>query len=313
MSDAYAYWKAKVRGEDATAFILPTMYSGTYEDPQPGAYKVRLAKGGPKVPMRIWLTKDGAATAVWSEGCGLTGTIDGTPLPAKAIAERWIWAEAVSKADLDHYNAHKLWPGEIGHNSGDLTLAEKIKDAIENAPKGNPTDKKSADVASNYRDKLNALAKEADDERDAKVRPHLEAQRAINAEYKPLIDSAKKAADALRDGLTIWMREQEAKAKAKAIADAARKAAEEAAKAHGMEDVPLPLPEPPKVQAGGQRGRKAGLRTVTRHEVDNYDAVLEYLKDKPEFREMVATYAAKLMRAGENVTGMAVITERVAA
>ena len=34
MSDAYAYWKAKVRGEDATAYILPTLYSGTYEDPQ---------------------------------------------------------------------------------------------------------------------------------------------------------------------------------------------------------------------------------------------------------------------------------------
>jgi hypothetical protein len=311
MSDAYAYWKAKVRGEDASAYILPTMYSGTYEDPQPGAYKVRLAKGGPKVPMRIWLTKDGAATAVWSEGCELTGTIDGTPMPAKAIAERWIWAEAVSKADLDHYNTHKLWPGEIGHNSGDLTLAEKIKDAIENAPKGNPTDKKSADIASNYRDKLNALAKEADDERDAKVRPHLEAQRAINAEYKPLIDSAKKAADALRDGLTVWMREQEAKAKA--IADAARKAAEEAAKAHGMEDVPLPLPEPPKVQAGGQRGRKAGLRTVTKYECHDIAAVMEALKDNAELQAAAVEIARKLMKAGANIPGMQVVVERHAA
>ena len=311
MSDAYAYWKAKVRGENAEALILPTMYSGTYEDPQPGAYKVRLTKGGPKVPMRVWLTKDGAATATWSDGCELVGTIDGKTVAAQAIADRWLWAEAVSRADLDHYNAHKLWPGEIGHNSGDLTLAEKITDAIENAPKGNPTDKKSADIASNYRDKLNALAKEADDERDARVRPHLEAQRAINGEYKPLIDSAKKAADALRDGLTIWMRAEEAKAKA--IADAARKAAEEAAKAHGMEDVPLPLPEPPKVQAGGQRGRKAGLRTITKFEAHDVAAVMEALKDNAELQAAAVEIARKLMKAGANIPGMQVSVERVAA
>jgi len=311
MSDAYAYWKAKVRGEDAAAYILPTMYTGTYEDPQPSAYKVRLAKGGPKLPMRVWLMKDGAATAAWSDGCELVGTIDGKPVDAKAIAERWLWAEAVSKDDLTHYIHHKLWPGEIGHNSGDLTLAEKIKDAIENAPKAAPTDKKSADVASNYRDKLNALAKEADDERDSKVRPHLEAQRAINAEYKPLIDSAKKAADALRDGLTVWMREQERKQQA--IAEAARKAAEEAAKAQGTEDVPLPLPEPPKVQAGGQRGRKAGLRTLTKYEAHDIAAVMEALKDNAELQAAAVEIARKMMKAGANIPGMQVVVERHAA
>src|SRR5690606_23282189 len=132
------------------------------------------------------------------------------------------------------------------------------------------------------RARLLDLGKKADKERDEKKRPHLEAGRAIDAEYKPLVEAATSAANAIRDVLTQWMRAEEARQRAEA--EAKRKAEEEriakeraeylAANpiAEHTEEPPLPLApvEPPKVQAGGQSGRRAGLRTQVRYEIEDY-------------------------------------------
>lgn len=316
MTDVYGYWRAKLAGKDAAPFILPTLHGNPNDDPQPGMYRMRPAKGAAKVPVHIWLTDDnGKAQLVWRDGLTLVGTINHKPATAKELADRWLWCEPVTKADFEHYKANKLWPGDIGHNSGDLSLAEEITDAARTAldwlKATKIADKTSADIAANHRAKLNDLAKRADAEREERKRPHMDAAKAVDLEYKPLVIEAKEAADTLRDALTVWMRDQEAKAKA--VADAARKAAEEAAKAHGMEDVPLPLPEPVKVQAGGQRGRKAGLRTVVQYEVTDMQALLAYLATNAELNAAAADIGRKLMKAGIQVPGMIAKQERVAA
>lgn len=304
MSDAYAYWRALLAGQDAKPYILPTMYTGTYEDPQPGAYKVRLVKGGPKVPMRIWLVKDGAATAHWSEGCELAGTIDGKPVDAKALADRWMWVWAVSKSDLEHYAEHKLWPGEIGHNSGDLSYKDQIADLADQIGKLQIKDKTSCDKAANYRQQFLDLRAAIDGEREEKVRPHITAQRAINEEYKPLISLCQDHADALRSAAGIWLATEEKR----------RKDEFEKLKAVAAEkNIELPLSEPPKVQAGGQRGRKVGLKTVVRYEVEDIAKVMAALADNAELQAEAAAIARKILRAGGSVPGMKTIEERVAA
>lgn len=318
MSDAYAYWRAALRGiSENKATYLPTMYDIAGPDnPQPGMYRMRPAKDAAKIPMQIWLVdKDGNAVHEWRAGLTVVGTIDGHRVDSKILADRWLFCEPVTKTDFEHYKAHKMWPGEIGHNSGDLSLAEEITDFADTSTtwlyKTGITDQTTADQAANRRAKLLELAKQAASEEDARTRPLKEQIEAIKAEWRPLHDTAKKAADDLRDKLTVYMREQDAKRKA--IAEAAQKAAAEAAKALPGEDVPLPLLELQPVRAGGQRGRKAGLRTVTKYEVENIALVIAALAANAELHEAAATIARKLMKAGQAIPGMKTVTEQVAA
>lgn len=342
MTDLYAYWRHCAEGKDvASAPVLPTMYGGTPECPQPGIYKTRQGKGGPMVPVQIWLVDaEDKPAKEWAEGLTVTGTINGNRVTADAIADRWIWLTAVTKDEWAHYKANGQWPGEItiGHNSGDVTLSDEIDEAYTQAigwlNREGIKDKLTADMAANYRSMLLGLSKKADTERESKVRPHLDAQREINAEYKPLIERATEAANLIRDALTKWMRAEEAKARA--AAEAARKAEAErvakerekieleraekmaadpiAALTEPEPDMPMPVAiEAPKVSAGGQRGKKAGLRTQVTFTVTDYEATLAFVKDHEAVREAVTKAAIAIAKTGVVVPGLTRTEERVAA
>jgi hypothetical protein len=116
-----------------------------------------------------------------------------------------------------------------------------------------------------------------------------------------------------------WMAEQ-------AAAEEARKAAE-AERAKLMRDDPIaalttpepelpmapPPPAPVKVQAGGQRGRKTGLREVTRYVVTDHKAALAFFADSEDVRELVAKLAERASKAGVAVPGVEKRIEEVAA
>lgn len=308
MTDAYQFWRDALAGKEQPI---------SADHPQPGYYKARKGKGGPWTPVAIW-EKDGALVARF-------GPEMANPL------DIWTWCSGnpVSKDDAKHAFEHGIFPGEIGHNSGDLSLAEEIKDAAKQATdwlkSTKIADKVSADTAANMRSRLLELGKKAEEEREEKVRPHLDGQKAVNGKYKPLVDAATSAAGALRDALTQWMRAEEAKARAEA--EAARKveeerlAAERAAHlaanpiAEFTEEPPLPLApiEPPKVQAGGQAGRKAGLRTVVRYEIEDYAAALAHVKDHKDVIAAVEKACFAQAKAGATVPGIKRIEEKVAA
>lgn len=336
MTDAYQFWRARLanKGADLKSLMLPTMYeAGNQDNPQPGVYRTRLRKGGPLAPVQIMLTDEaGVIHHEWRDGLTLTGWIDGKAATADQIADRWHFCEAVSKADIAHHKQNGRWPGEIatvGDNSGDLSLAEEINDAVAQARewigKTKITDKTIADEAANRRARLLDLGKKADKERDEKKRPHLEAGRAIDGEYKPLVEAATSAANAIRDALTQWMRVEETRQRAEA--EARRKAEEErVAKeraeylaanpiAEFTEEPPLPLApvEAPKVQAGGQAGRRAGLRTVVRYEIEDYAAALAHVKDHKDVIAAVEKACFAMAKAGAGVPGVKRIEERVAA
>lgn len=298
MSDAYEFWRTALVS-DPKEWPM---------EPRPGAYKMRPAKGAPFIPVQIWaIGKDGKASREMTDT--IMGAINFETVSYEVLCDRWTYCKPVSKADFEHYKANRMWPGDIGHNSGDLSLAEEIADDVATLTnwlaKTPIVDKATADMAANWRDRLNGLAKRADDERDAKVRPHLEAQRAINAEYKPLIDSAKGAASAARDKLTAYMVAEE-KRRQEALAKA-QKANEES----GAE-LALPLEAAP-VRAGGQRGRKAGLRTVTVFEVSDIKVLLAFLADNADLHEAAAEIGRRMAKAGVTVPGIVVSEKKVAA
>jgi hypothetical protein len=310
MTDGLQFWRDSLAGKKPEINV---------DLPQQGYYKARKGKDGPWAPVAIWLKGDDLVAR------------HGDEMVEPARIWSWCADKPVSKADVEHYKEHGRFPGEIaiGHNSGDLSLAEEMTDAAKQAIewlKDNKiTAQVTADIAANMRARLLDLSKKAETERETKVRPHLDAQKAINGEYKPLVDAATSAANALRDALTVFMRAEEAKQRAQA--EAKRKAEEEQAakeraellKANPLAEYTEPLPEPPlpleppKVQAGGQAGRKAGLRTITRFELTDYAAALEHVKNHKDVIAAVEKAAFAQAKAGADVPGVKRIEERVAA
>lgn len=317
MTDEFTWYRAALKGESVPVHA---------DHPQSGYFKVK-APNGRWLPVAIWTKNGEQVCRVGDE--------------TKNAADVWTHAakNPVPKEDAKQAFATGVWPGDapdIGHNQGPQWIGDEINDYAEHSLawlKSTKIESKvAADEAANRRAKLLELAKSADKERDEKKRPHLEAGRKIDAEYKPLVETATGAANALRDALTVFMRAEEARqraeqeAKRKAAEDEARKqreaaeAARKAAEAKNLppppepEDVPLPIfDEPVKVQAGGQRGRKTGLRTVTRYVVTDYAAALAHVKDHPDVRAAVEKVASAQAKAGAVVPGVETQTEQVAA
>lgn len=344
--DAYGYWRACLKNggkaPDGVAF-LPTYHGNSgHEEPQPGLYRTRIAKGGPLVPVQIWLTKDGATTHTFVAGCELAGTINGKSVTADTLADRWIWLEPITKTALAFYTENGRWEGEaptIGDNSGNLTPLELLRDYIETARswfKGKKFDTQNAvDEAANYTAELTKRKNDADRERDGLIRPHLDAQRDINAKYKPQIEDADTLVKNIKRSCDDFMRAEKARLEAEQRAKYAAelKAAEEARKAveeqraKQMRDDPIaamttaepelpmapPPPEPVKVQAGGQRGKKMALRTYTVHEITDYAAALAWAKDDPKVIDAVTAVCVAASRAGWTVPGVTTRQEERAA
>lgn len=314
--DEFQNWRDALAGKDVAL---------NADTPHSGYYKMRSSKDGPYVPVAIW-TKDGKQIARVAD-------------KVRDPLEIWTYIakNPVSKDAAKYAFENGTWPGDIGHNSGDLTLADEIAETVgqslEWLKSSGVKDKTTMDMAANYRAKLLDLAKKADAERDGKVRPHLDAQRQINAEYKPLVDSAKTAADTVRTALSKYMAAEEEKARKaadeKARAENERRMAEfrrqqeEAATKRGSEtvdpeidamgDMPaMVAPEPVKLQAGGQRGKKASLREVTRYQLDDYAAALAAVKDHADVIAAVEKVAFAQARTGAKVPGVSSYIEKVA-
>jgi hypothetical protein len=320
MSDAYTYWREALAGTFGP--ISP-------DYPQLGRYRMRKGKAGPYQPVAIFM-QDGAVKAA-------VGKDFVDPLTI------WTWCadKPVSEADYKQALATGSWPGDIniGHNSGNLSLKEEIEErasrALEWLAKNGIKTKVDADTAANYRAALLELKKRAETEHKTEKAPHLEAGKRVDAKYKPLIETADGAGATLRTELGKYLAKVEAEERAKA--DAARKAEADRVRAEmekqaialakRMQEDPiaaltepkpeLPVmqapPEPVKVQAGGQRGRVTGLKTVTSYVVVDHVKALAFFADSEDVRQLVASMATKASKAGVSVPGVERKEERVAA
>lgn len=324
MSDEYQFWKDALAGKPVEI---------NADAPQSGFYRKRAYKDGPWQPVMI--RKDG-------EGVLRCRVADDSSIDPWSV---WTYCAGnpVSKEDAAHaFKNGGRWPGDaptIGDNSGDLSLAEQIKEYASMAlgwlKKSGIKDQASKDMAANYRAELLRLSKEADAQRVAEKKPHDEAAKAVQAKWTPLINEAGTAADAIRDALTSFMTaekrkaeaEQRAKWEAEQKAAASARAEIEAQRAKQLADDPIaaltspepelpmapPPPPPVKIQAGGQRGRKTGLREVTRYVVTDHKAALAFFAENDEVKELVQTLAARVAKAGVAVPGVEKRIEEVAA
>jgi hypothetical protein len=310
------------------------------DHPHAGRYRMRAGKGGPYLPVIIHTPKGETELAA----------LIGPRAQAKTRPAVEVWTycgdKPVTEEAFRSAFETGVWPGdapEIGDNSGnaDLSLAEQIKEYATMAVewlaklKYELPDATAKDRAANMRQHLLDLRKRADIERETEKRPHLEAGRAVDAKFKPIIEEADAAANDLRDALTTYMREEEAKLRAEQDAarkaEAARVTAEnkriEDERAALMRDDPIaaltsdepellpppPPSEPVRVQAGGQRGRRTGLRTVTKYVVTDFAAALAHCKDHPAIREAVEKVCCAQAKAGAVVPGVEAREEKVAA
>lgn len=321
--DVWQWWR------DALAGKAPAI---DVNSPQCGFYKKRDGKGGKWLPVMIRYDDIGELR------CRVADDSAADPFDV------WTWCAGnpISKEDAKHAFEMGGFPGDapsIGDNSGELNLSEQIKEYADQAlgwlRSNGVKSKTDSDKAANYRAELNRLAKEADSARELEKRPHDDAAKAVQLKWKPLVDQAKAAADEMRTALTVFLRDEEARLEAerhakwqaeqKAIT-AAREAAE-AEQAKLMRDDPIaaltsdpvelpdmpPPPEPVKVQAGGQRGRKTGLREITRYVVLDHAKALAFFADSSDVRELIQKLAERASKSGVAVPGVEARTEKVAA
>lgn len=323
MKDVWQWWR------DALAGNAPEMSA---DKPECGFFKIRDGKDGPWLPVMIRMDGDVMR-------CRVADDSRADPLKI------WTWCakNPISKEDAKYAFETGNFPGDapaaIGDNSGDLSLAEQIKDyaaqALSWLKKHGIKDTASKDRAANYRQELLRLSKEADAQRVAEKKPHDEAAKAVQKKWTPLIDEASEAAEILRRELGAFMvaEKRAADAKAQATYEAEMKAAAaaraeiEAQRAKQMRDDPIaaltspepelptaPLPpEPVKIQAGGQRGRKTGLREVTRYIVTDHAKALAFFADSKDVRELIGKLAERASKAGVVVPGVEKKIEEIAA
>lgn len=323
MTDIWQWWRDALDGKEQAIDA---------DTPQCGFFKIRDGKDGPWLPVMIRMDGDTMRCRVAD---------DSSADPHKI----WTWCakNPISKEDAKVAFETGNFPGDapasIGDNSGDLSLAEQIKDYASQAlawlRKAGIKDAATKDRAANYRAELLRLSKEADAQRVAEKKPHDDAAKAVQAKWKPLTDEADAAAEELREALTAFMTAEKRAAEkaarekyeAEQRAAAAARAEVEAQRAKLMRDDPIaaltspepelpPAPSPPepvKIQAGGQRGRKTGLREVTRYVVTDHKAALAFFADGEHVRDFIQSLAEKACKAGVAVPGVEKKIEEIAA
>lgn len=215
-ADVFGWWKSAISGKPDPALKVPTG-TGVDDGPQPGIYKTRKFKGGPKVPAKVWLTDQaGAVQTRWAEGLILHISVDDQPVNNIAAYSGHMFFEPVSKADVEHYRTNGVWFGEIkieaaaGDNSRNMSLEEQIEAIVAEADEwmrqqaARPITQEAANQAANWRKRLIQLAKDADAKREDEKRPHLEAGRAVDAKWFPIVRRANDEAKRLNDIETAW-------------------------------------------------------------------------------------------------------------
>ena len=316
VSDGYDWWRKSLAGHG------PKIIE---DEPHNGFYRMRAHRNGPWLPVAIFVKKGGQQIARVAGG-------------VRKPEDVWTYCAGnpVSQADAKYAFEHGEWPGDaptIGDNAEKAGVGplELLLDYMETARSwfskvGKIADQKAVDQAANYAAELARLKSNADKERDSLVRPHLDAQRDINGQYKPPIDDADKLIKDIKRACDAFLvaekrrLEDEARAKyeAKLKAAEAERARIEAEREKQMRDNPIaaltspepefpvaPLPpEPIKVQAGGQRGRRMGLRKVTEYSVADFDKVYAWAKDNPRVRDVVEKVAIQAAKAGVAVPGI---------
>lgn len=312
--DRWSWWRAALKNPAAIGKTVP-VHDG---DAHQGYYRTRF-KDGPWEPVAIFYPegsdelvayragREVRADDLWTFCCrypvsyeAYQGAVDGKGWPDDDATV----AEQVKTPE----------PG-IGDNSGEVDPIETLKDQIAAALKGMEayqkiSDDKTATKAQSLRNRLNELSGDADKKRDALKRPYLDAERAIDKVWMPLVKSAKAAANTIRDALDAWETEKLQRRRAEERkADEARRAAEEASRQQSTETALL---DAPKVEAQSQPqtdasdgqirasyGKAASVTAkMVLDQVTDWQALAAYMCGHPDCQDVLRKLAQRAIDAG---------------
>ena len=294
--------------------------------PEQGFYKTRY-KDKPWEPVAIWIGEDGEWVAMRS----------GKEVDPEKIDRLWEWCCGSPITEEAYIKAVETgeWDGDdptvvgmIGHNVGEISDTELLKDQIESAKQGADayrkiTSDEEAAKAQSLRARMNELAGLADKKREALKKPHLEAGRQVDAEWQPIIKDAKAVADVLRKAIEaheteklrerrrIELERQRAEQERLAEEERAReeaRAAEAAGRPVVIPPTPAPLPPPlppPETKVKGTYGRAANVGTeLVVTAVIDQDALYHFLRDHGDLKRCLHDLATRALRAGHNPPGI---------
>lgn len=278
-ADVFAYWRSALAGNPDPALKVPTG-TGVDDGAQPGLYKARKFKGGPKVPAKVFLTnQECAVQSRWASDLILHIVVDDQPVGNVTTYSGHMFFEAVSKGDVEHYRTHGVWPGEIkidaaaGDNSRNMTLEEQIDSIVAEADEWlrgqavQPITHDAANQAANWRKRLIQLSRDADAKREEEKRPHLEAGRAVDGRWFPVIRRAEDEAKRLNAVETAWAKAERDRLAAEAATrhreqmEAHRKAMEAEAARRAAEIARIEAERTAQAEAAIARGAPAEIIT----------------------------------------------------
>lgn len=180
-----------------------------------------------------------------------------------------------------------------------------------------------AKQAQSLRARLNEIANEADKKRVVEKQPHLDASRAVDGKWQPIIQKAKEFGEALRKAMGAWETKKAKKAAAElaekqrlereAAETARNKAAQNAPAAPSPEPETQPgfaletqeEPAPLTSQIKGGYGKAASVsvvRVIT--EVTDWDKVYQQFAAHQDVQAVLLKVAAAAVKAGLEVDGV---------
>ena len=293
-------------------------------EPQQGFYRVKDRNTGRYEPVAIWFGEEGELIALRS----------GKLVDALDIWT-WVMRNPVTSEAYHSVVSGGNWPDEdetvsaqisppspsIGDNSEKADETEELRDQIAAALEGVKKyavikDDETAAKALSLRNRLNELSGSAEKVRVKQKAPHLEAGKAVDAKWQPLVTSSKAGANAVRDAIGKWETEKlAAQRKAEHEAEEARIAADKAKEAVAgetgnlppvePETAPSPTYDPAPAAIKPTYGKAASVKAVTvLDEVKDWQALAVYMSTHGECQELLKKLAQRAIDAGRTVPGI---------
>jgi hypothetical protein len=218
----------------------------------------------------------------------------------------------------------------MGHNVGDVSDLDLLRDQIEAAKQGAEAyaeidSDDMAGKAQSLRARMNELAGNVDKQREELKAPHLKAGKAIDAEWMPLVKEAKGVADWLAKAIGAFrdrqrlerqrlelerQREEAARQREEEQARETARAALEAGRPVVIPPAPEPLPPlppPPDDRVKGGYGRAAHVTTVrVVTAITDQDALYQFMRDHPDLRKCLLDLAQRAVKASREPPGVTI-------
>ncbi len=307
MSNDYAYWQAKLRGEDpdplADRTVMPCGFFRTSHNE----------------PLACWLDDSGERIA----------TISGHPMTRsrmERVAEVGGFGKAITEDAYRFRMKNGHFPDDpplhepgIGHNlSGDalVDIKAELDSEVETTTAflAKPIEtQEDADRCGTWSRRVGQLAKRADEAHDVEKEPHLVAGRAVDDRWRPIREGATGLTRKLKDHLETYLKAQRRKQEeaARAAAAEAERLRREAATATEEQRTALnreaaaheKKAAAPISTTAGRTGFKVALKTETRARIVDYNKALKAVKDNAEIKELVQTLANRAAKAGIPLAG----------